>query len=218
MRTRAEVTQIPLRCRCGALRGIATDVSRDTGNRIVCYCDDCQAFAHFLDRSDVLDEGGGTDIFQLAPSQLRITEGADKVRCMRLSSKGLFRWYTDCCRTPIGNTGSARFPFVGVIHAFMDHASDGRARDDVLGKPRGFVQGRFAVGGLPAHARPTLTVAMVVHATRLFLGWWIKGKGTPSAFFDPQTRRPRAMPRVLTADERDALRRRAAPSPAQTPS
>jgi hypothetical protein len=35
----------------------------------------------------------------------------DAMGCLRLSDKGVFRWYTDCCRTPIGNTAaSPRFP------------------------------------------------------------------------------------------------------------
>jgi hypothetical protein len=54
---------LPLRCRCGRVRGIAGDVSPSSGFRFVCYCGDCQAFAHFLDRADVLDAAGGTDIF-----------------------------------------------------------------------------------------------------------------------------------------------------------
>ena len=41
-------TQVSLKCRCGTLRGVATDVSPATGNRVVCHCDDCQAFARFL--------------------------------------------------------------------------------------------------------------------------------------------------------------------------
>ena len=35
-----------LQCRCGTLKG---QVARaETANRGVCYCKDCQAFAHFL--------------------------------------------------------------------------------------------------------------------------------------------------------------------------
>jgi hypothetical protein len=47
---------VPLRCRCGRVRGVASDVSRSTGFRFICYCKDCQAFAHFLGRADVLRE------------------------------------------------------------------------------------------------------------------------------------------------------------------
>ena len=46
------------RCRCGRIRGIASDVSPSTGFRFVCYCKDCQACARFLERADVLDPAG----------------------------------------------------------------------------------------------------------------------------------------------------------------
>ena len=35
---------IPLRCRCGEVRGVALDMAPDTCTHIVCYCDDCRAF------------------------------------------------------------------------------------------------------------------------------------------------------------------------------
>lgn len=46
---------LPLRCSCGALRGVLRGMSPARGNRVVCYCRDCQAFAHFLDRDEILD-------------------------------------------------------------------------------------------------------------------------------------------------------------------
>jgi hypothetical protein len=51
---------LPLRCRCGSVRGIASEFARASGFRLVCYCKDCQAFARFLDRADVLDAAGGS--------------------------------------------------------------------------------------------------------------------------------------------------------------
>jgi hypothetical protein len=62
MTTRAE-----LRCRCGEVRGFVADASPRTVNRIVCYCDDCQAFAHRIGRADLLDAHGGSDIVQVRP-------------------------------------------------------------------------------------------------------------------------------------------------------
>ena len=38
---------------------------------MVCYCDDCQAFLHYLGRADLLDALGGTDIVQMAPAACR---------------------------------------------------------------------------------------------------------------------------------------------------
>src|SRR5215471_10888991 len=124
-------SDLPLRCRCGHVRGVASEVS--SGFRFLCYCKDCQAFARFLGRADALDAAGGTDIFQMPPARVTLTAGAEALRCLRFSSKVL-RWYADCCRTPIGNTAAdARFPVVAVIHCFMDHQADGRSRDAALG-------------------------------------------------------------------------------------
>jgi hypothetical protein len=126
---------LPLRCRCGHVRGVASKVSPSSGFRFLCYCKDCQAFARFLERADVLDVAGGTDIFQMPPARVKLTAGTDALRCLRFSSN-VFRWYTDCCRTPIGNTAAdPRFPVIALIHSFMDHQADGRSRDAVLGPP-----------------------------------------------------------------------------------
>src|ERR1700761_8373303 len=95
--------QLSLRCRCGQVSGVASDVTPDSALRVICYCRYCQAFARFLGRPDALDAVGGTDIVQLPPGRVKITAGTEAVRCMKLSGK-VFRWYTDCCRTPIGNT------------------------------------------------------------------------------------------------------------------
>ena len=46
------------------MRGVASNISPSSGFRFV-RCKDCQAFARFLDRADVLDPAGGTDIFQM---------------------------------------------------------------------------------------------------------------------------------------------------------
>ena len=112
---------LSLKCRCGEVSGSATDVTPSSGTRVVCCCSDCQAFAVYLGaQSDTLDDFGGTEIFQLTQSQFVIDQGMDKLRSMRLTKKGLLRWYTGCCNTPIGNTITAKMPLVGVIHTFID--------------------------------------------------------------------------------------------------
>ena len=70
---------VELRCRCGGVRGVVTGVSPHTVNRVVCYCDDCQAFAHQLGRADLLNAKGGTDIVQVAPSTFSFVEGQNRV-------------------------------------------------------------------------------------------------------------------------------------------
>jgi hypothetical protein len=196
---------IPLRCDCGTLAGVALGVAPNSGCRVVCYCKDCQAFARFLARPGITDEWGGTDIFQIAPSRVRITAGADALSCMRLSEKGMHRWYCRECKTPVGNTLSPRIPFVGLIHNFMDHGSDGRERDAALGKPLGYIQKKSAVGNLPSRPSGTSIVRVIARSVKLLGTAWLSGGGSPSAFFDDRTHVPRATPRVLQPNERRAL-------------
>jgi hypothetical protein len=192
---------LPLRCRCGHVRGVATEVSPSTGCRVVCYCKDCQAFARLLGRADVLDAAGGTDIFQMPPGRVKLTAGTDAVRCLRLCNKGVFRWYTNCCRTPIGNTAGPRVPLIGVIHSFMDHAADGGCRDEVLGLPLCRIHERSAIGPLPPASPAPPSFRVFVYRALKMLDWWVHGLARPSPFFDDRTNAPRFAPRVLTPRE-----------------
>src|SRR5262245_1992629 len=89
----------------------------------------------------------------MPPGRVKLTTGTDALRCLRLSAKGVLRWYTDCCRTPIGNTAaSPRFPVIAVVHSFMVHETDGRSRDEVLGAPLCRIYERSAVAPLPSNA------------------------------------------------------------------
>jgi Family of unknown function (DUF6151) len=187
------------------MRGVAREVSPSTGFRFVCYCGDCQAFARFLERADVLDPAGGTDIFQMPPGRVKLTAGADALRCLRLSDKVL-RWYADCCRTPIANTAAdPRFPLAAVIHSFMDHQADGRSRDEALGPPLCRIYERSAVGPLPPKAPPPASLGVFARRMSKLLGWWVRGLARPTPFFDDRTQAPRAVPRALTRSERAAL-------------
>ena len=111
------LTPRPIQCTCGSFKGTLT-LSQHI-NRCECYCKDCQTFAHFLKRDadvrDVLNPQGGTDIVQTLPKYVRFTQGVEHLACMRLTDKGMLRWYTTYCNTPIGNTmASFKLPFVGV--------------------------------------------------------------------------------------------------------
>jgi Family of unknown function (DUF6151) len=62
----------------------------------------------------ILDVHGATDVIQTSPAQLTLTQGQEFLACMRLTEKGLLRWYAACCSTPIGNTlPNYRMSFVG---------------------------------------------------------------------------------------------------------
>jgi hypothetical protein len=169
-------------------------------------CDDCQAFARYLEQPGVLDAHGGTDIYQTAPAHVQLSDGAEHVRCVRLSPKGLLRWYTACCNTPIGNTlASPGVPFVALVHSFMDHSAPGQARDRVLGAPRAFIHGRFGIGGLPAHAHPRAPLGIILRMASQVGTAWLKRRQRPSAFFTADTGAPRVTPLVLTLEQRRTL-------------
>lgn len=151
------------------------------------------------------DAAGGTDVMQVPPSHVTLTEGHDDLRCVRLSAKGMFRWYAGCCKTPIGNTLRPAVPFVGLIHSFVDHESDGRARDVTCGRAVG-VQGKFAKGDPPPGVHEVAPASLMLRALRNLAWWWLAGKGKPTPFFDHATGAPRATPQVLSPEERAKLR------------
>lgn len=168
-------SEVQLGCRCGNVRGVASKISPYTGFRVLCYCKDCQAFARFLNRADVLDAAGGTDIFQMPTGRLKLTAGMDALRCLRLSEKRILRWYTNCCHTPIGNIAGPRVPLVGVIHSFMNHETDGRSRHEVLGPPLCRIFERSAIGPLQAMAPPPPSMRLLARRVSRMLAWFVRG-------------------------------------------
>jgi len=204
MTTRAE-----LRCRCGEVRGWVADAAQQTVNRVVCYCDDCQAFAHHLGRADLLDAHGGSDIVQVAPASLTFVQGQDRIAGLRLTPKGLFRWHTTCCQTPVGNTANPTIPFVGIVVQALDNGA--QRADDAFGKPIGAIFTKFAIGKPPA-SRGSLS--LIWRAARMLLGWRLRGRAWPNPFFRRDTRVPIFPVAVLAPSEREALRRLCGPHPA----
>lgn len=195
---------IPLRCRCGAVRGRLTDYRPERSNRLTCFCSDCQAFARWLGRTDVLDARGGSDIVQVAPAALRYDAGAEQLRCMQLGPKGPYRWYTDCCKQPAGNTlASTRSPFAGVVVAMVDVPA-GSSLDALIGPSRGGVYGRFAIGGCPPGVDAKVSLGLLWRTLRPLLGNLLGGRSLPSPFVMADGAVV-SRPRVITSEERAAL-------------
>lgn len=173
--------EIKLSCACGQVQGKTKSVNAQSGNRIHCCCADCQKFAVFLEQEDkILDQYGATDIFQIPIAHLFINQGHEQLALMRLTPKGLNRWYTKCCNTPIGNTLGAKAPFIGIIHNFMQHTNN---RDQELGKTRGHIHCQSATQPVPA----PLQVSFFKISMRVLgklISWKLKGLNQPSAFFD----------------------------------
>jgi len=200
-----------LRCRCGEVRAVLKNPSPRTVNRVTCYCDDCQAYAHQLGRADLLDTHGGTDIVQVAPASLTFLQGQDKIAGLRLSPKGLYRWYARCCNTPVGNTVSTSIPFVGLVT--QSFAGDRQTPDQLFGQPVGAILGKYAVGEVPKQVRG-VSFGLVLRTLRLILSWRLGGKTWPHPFFDQAMRQPRYPVMVLTREQREALRPLCGPHPA----
>jgi Family of unknown function (DUF6151) len=135
---------------------------------------------------------------------VKLTTGTEAVRCLHFSSR-VFRWYTDCCRTPIANTAGPRFPVIGLIHSFMSIDTHGRTRDAVLGAPLCRIFEDSAIGPLPPNAPPPRSAGLVARRVPALLGWWLRGLGRPNPLFDEHTNAPLSVPRVFTPSERAAL-------------
>src|ERR1700735_2640325 len=190
--------QHPLQCRCGTIRGLVSDPQ--SANRAVCYCRDCQAFARVLGReSETLDAQGGSDIVQTLPKNVTFTQGVDALACIRLTQKGMIRWYAGCCKTPIGNTlENHKISFVGLLHNCLETPE--RPLPNSFGAVRTYANTHGAIGEPKPKSKG-------IGAT---VGWLLKTilrarfngdyKRTPF-FIDG---RPIATPRVISSAERDA--------------
>jgi len=156
------------------VRGVA-DFSAASRVHVVCHCGDCSAYARHLGRE------GAIEIVQMTPAQVRIIEGAEQLRCLRLTERGLTRWFTACCGTPLANTvRSPRAPFVGVMRCVL--VTDDEA---LLGA-------KVHVNG----GRRT-PLAVVLRAAWFLIVGFIARRHRPSPFFDAKGELV-ARPEVLT--------------------
>ena len=107
----------------------------------------------------------------MSQANVSFTAGADKVAAMRLSRKGMMRWYASCCRTPIGNTmATSAMPFIGVMRAFID------APPAALGPIRGRGFAKSAKGGRAAVPKDGLPeLVMIARVLAKVLRWRLRG-------------------------------------------
>lgn len=191
-----------LRCRCGTLRGLVAHPERVS--RGVCYCKDCQAFAHFLGKTDdILDEMGGTDVMATLPKYVTFTQGLEALACMSLTETGMLRWYTSCCNTPIGNTPrDFRISHVGLIHTCL--ANPPGTLDESFGPVRMRVNTKSAKG--KPKTLPISTVTSILRFLSSLIRTRLDGSYKTTPFFTPDQGTPVIPPKVLSSDERVRLR------------
>lgn len=195
-------TVVPVSCDCGRVQGTLSGGA--VVKRCVCYCLDCQAFARFLEREDeMLNEKGGTEVIQTTPDNLVFTEGAENLACMRLTPKGLLRWYAKCCGTPVGNTPpNWKMPFVGLVHNCLGH--EGSSLSDIFGPVRTHAFTASARDETKAQAAGV--VAGLARSLVQMLKVRFSGRYRQNPFFELETGVPVAVPRVLSDRELEALK------------
>ena len=138
-----------IKCSCSKLKGQIEKVSPKQGTHLICMCIDCQSFAHYLGKEkEILDINGGTELYQVSPSQIKITSGKEHLKCLKLSPKGTSRWFASCCNTPIANTVSLKFDFAGVITKCLDEES----LDKKIGPVKYRVMSKYAIGIVPKYS------------------------------------------------------------------
>lgn len=193
-------SQIPLRCECGTVTGFV-----ETGGmtcRGSCYCRDCRAYARFLGRPErVLDDRGGTQVIATLPSRLRFTSGAERIANVTMTGNGPFRWYAECCRSPIGNTPrSAKASYLGLLRCTLAAPDEEVAR--AFGPPT-FASGTGSATG-PVRGTPVAMTGAVFKVVGNMLSARLSGQWRGNPFFRADGTPIRA-PQALAPDARRAL-------------
>lgn len=189
-----------IQCQCGTVR--AQLQGTGISSRVLCYCTDCRAFARFLGQSEqIMDRQGGTEIVQVSQGRLHFIAGKERLKAVRLSDKGMVRWYADCCKTPFGNIMANRnISFVGLIHTALDHAR----MDEDFGKVIAVANVGTALGDPKPKA--VGVPGIILRFIRLVASARLSGEYRNSPFFDSSGALI-AQPTVLGADALALLKR-----------
>lgn len=193
-----------IQCDCGQFRAQVKNFPKQTPGRLGCYCDDCQSYMIYLDRTDFLDPSGLTEIVPVYPDNFEIISGASNLKCTRLAQHGLYRWWAGCCRTPLANA-NPRFPWVGVMTKLFNR-KDAYEMQKIFGPVKNCIMGQYAKGAtLPVTAKrfnykSFLTVFPFILRGKLFKRY------KTNAFFKEDGTVPIVVPEVLSAVDRQKLK------------
>lgn len=204
-------TSISIACTCGKVSGEITNTPDASTSHMVCYCDDCQAFAHYLGRADdILDAQAGTDILQMTPARLRINTGMPELAAVRLSEKGILRWYTRCCNTPLGNTlPTGKLPFLGLVTTCLFHDKNVKAARQLFGPVQQRFFGQHAHGDISqfdVHSK--VPISLILSTIRSVAKRRLRGDHKHTPLFNPLNSSPVVEPATLSTDERHELKQR----------
>lgn len=193
-------------CQCRSLKGTVELSDLRNLTRLVCYCEDCQAYARHLDPSEpVLGPHGGTDLVQVSPAHFRIKRGMEKLGNLRLSESGIYRWHATCCNTPLCNTPpNPAMPFIALI------TNNLMCNQSTLANKVGPVRLGMCAGSQHPISADWPTARnfgfKVLTRTLLNIGRWrIAGDHTRSILIDSDTGKPVVEPYTLNDTERKVL-------------
>lgn len=187
-----------LTCRCGQFRARLAGEALPGGTHLVCYCKDCRAFARHLGAEETLLPGGGSPLYQTTPNHLTIEAGAEHLACLRLGPKGILRWHTTCCNTPIANTmPKPTIPFVGLSRVTVNDADV-----PMLGPVIGDAFTKYVLPGQGAPTKDRGMGRLFWRFARRALAAYLAGARQSPFFDDAGT--PIREPRILSREERRA--------------
>lgn len=166
----------------------------------MCYCDDCQAYMNYIKRPELLDANGGTEVIPAYPVDVKILSGPEQLRCTRLGPKGMFRFSTSCCNTPIGNTAPHR-AWIG-LHRRALTARDPHQLDQILGPIRARIMGEYAKGTPPPGTPKKMNFRGAIVVLPFILKGKFQNKAKTSPFFQEDGVTPIVPAHVLSEEEK----------------
>lgn len=169
-----------IQCDCGSFQAKLANSPKNSPGRLVCYCDDCQAFAAALERTDVLDEFGGTQVVPAYPSDITVIKGISDLCYTQVTQDGLYRYSTTCCNSPILNT-RPNFPWAGIFHSAYT-AADTKALSE-FGEVRSRIMGKYANGKPNVKISDRMGKRDILKVLPFILKGKVLGKHKRSPFF-----------------------------------
>lgn len=180
-----------IECTCGEVKAQVKNLPKASPGRLICYCDDCQNFLKSIGKENLLDYAGGTEIIPVYPKNFEITSGKEQLKCLRLSPKGLFRWYSSCCNTPFGNVQPG-FPWLGLTSIVFKNTD----LEKTFGPIRSRVCGKFATNTPPKGASDNFKLRDIFVVAPFLLKGFLFKKFKPSPYFKSDGKTPIIKPEV----------------------
>ncbi len=183
-----------LSCDCGKFRARLLAFPKNSPGRLVCYCLSCRTYLEKINRRDLFDDFGGTEIIPAYPNEIQITRGKDLLKCNCLTEKGAYRWVTTCCNSPIANTTGV-FPWAGLIHSAF--TNDDIAALEKLGNVRCRVFGKDVLENTPFNISNSVKLKDLLVVIPFVMKGIILRKGHNSPFMGSDNATPISKPEVL---------------------